>query len=147
MVSRRGFLGGTASLAALTLGGCGIRHRRLVEAAEEAATGVEGVSATALELDTGADFGRHLHGTVSLEADQREDGLSIFDEVMRAIVTVAHAEFDEPEASSLRVGWITGVLPDGRELSPVELGPDIQAANPRRDRITAEAFYEKYGLD
>ena len=146
MVSRRGLLGGAAALAALALGGCGIRSGRLVEAIEEAANEVEGVSATTLELDTGASFGRHLHGTVSLGTGELEEGLAIFDEAMRAIVTVVHSELDEPEATGLRVGGITGVLSDGQELTPMELEPDLQAANPRLDRITAGSFYGRYGL-
>lgn len=66
---------------------------------------------------------------------------------MRAVITVVHDEFADAEARSLRVGWITGVLDGGEELTPSDLAPDIQAENPHRDRITAESFYARYGLD
>lgn len=147
MVSRRGALGGAVAAAASLLSGCGIRHERLVRATTEAAASVDGVSGVELELNDGANFERLLSGTVSLEAEDRSTGLTVFDEVMREIVTVIHDELGDPEARSLRVGWITGVLPGGEEITPFELEPDITTANPRRDRITAGAFYGRYGLD
>lgn len=146
MVSRRGLLGGAAALGTALLGGCGIGREKLVEAVDEAVTGVAGVSAVELEMNGGANFERQLSGTISLEAEDRAAGLAIFDEAMRAVVTVVHEELRDAEARSLRVGWITGVLAGGEELTPFELDPEVQAANPRRDRITAETFYAKYGL-
>jgi len=146
MVSRRGLLGGALAAAAAVLSGCGRGRAQLVEATEEAASSVEGVSDAALEMADGANFERLLRGTVSLEVEDRAGGIAVFDEAMRGIITVVHEELDEAEAKSLRVGWITGVLPGGEEITPMELGPDLPAANPRRDRITAESFYGKYGL-
>ena len=146
MVSRRGLLGGVAAAATAVLSGCGIGRRRLVAATEEAAADVEGVSDVALERGDGANFERLLHGTVSLEAAERTTGLAVFDEAMRAIVTVIHAELDERQARSLRVGGITGVLDRGEELTPMDLDPDMSIPNPRLDRVTAGSFYEKYGL-
>ncbi|MGO1284373.1 MAG: hypothetical protein ACTHWF_13670 [Brachybacterium sp.] len=146
MVNRRGLLGGVAAAAATLLSGCGIGRGDVLAAAEEAAAGVEGVSGAELELADGANFERLLHGTVTLDAEDRASGLAIFDEVMREVVTVIHAELDDPEARSLRVGGITAVLGDGDDLTPLDLEPDVPGENPRRDRVTAESFYEKYGL-
>lgn len=147
MVGRRGLLGGAVAAAAAMLSGCGTGRKQLVAAAEEAAESVEGVSGVELETDDGANFEQLLRGTVSLEAEDRSAGLTVFDEAMRGIVTLIHQELSEADAKSLRVGWITGVLAGGEEVTPMELGPDMPAANPRRDRITAESFYSKYGLE
>lgn len=146
MVSRRGLVGGAAALATALLGGCGIGRDSLVANLEEAVSGVEGVTDVALELNDGANFERMLGGTVSLGTEDRDDALAIFDDAMRAVVTVVHDELGDAEARSIRVGWVTGVLDGGEELTPFDLDPDVQAANPRRDRITAESFYAKYGL-
>lgn len=146
MVSRRGLLGGAAAAAATLLSGCGIGRSDLLTATEEAAAGVEGVSGAELELADGATFERLLLGTVTLDAEDRASGLTIFDEVMREVVTAIHAELEEAEARSLRVGGITAILGDGDELTPLDLDPDLPGENPRRDRVTAESFYEKYGL-
>lgn len=147
MVGRRGLLGGAVAAAAAMLSGCGIGRKQLVAATEEAADSVEGVSGVELAIDDGANFEQLLRGTVSLEAEDRPTGLTVFDEAMRGIITVIHEELSEVDARSLRVGWITGVLAGGEELTPMELSPDMPAANPRRDRITAESFYSKYGLE
>ena len=80
-----------------------------------------------LELNDGATFERLLGGTVSLGTEDRDDGLAIFDESMRAVVTVVHDELGDAEARSLRVGWITGVL-DGETSSP----PSISTPTSRR---------------
>lgn len=146
MVNRRGLLGGAAAAAAALLSGCGIGRRNLIAATEEAAAGVEGVTGVELEMADGANFERLLNGTVSLDAEDRDSGLMIFDEVMRGVVTVIHAELDDPEARSLRVGGITAVLGGGDELTPMDLEPDMPIPNPRLDRVTAGSFYEKYGL-
>lgn len=146
MVSRRGLLGGALAGAAAMLSGCGRGRAQLVETIEEATASAPGVTEVALEMDGGANFETLLRGTVSLEGEDRAGGIAVFDEAMRAIITVVHEELDKPEAESLRVGWITGVLASGEEITPMDLGPEILAANPRRDRITARAFYSKYGL-
>lgn len=145
-VSRRGVLGGAAALAAAALSGCGRDRRRLAASAQQAAAEVEGVAGAELDSEDGANFERFLRGTISLETSDHEAGLAIFDEAMRAIVTVVHDELGEPEAESLRVGGITAVLESGGEITAMELDPDMQAANPRLDRITAGSFYAKYGL-
>lgn len=146
MVSRRGLLGTAAAAATAFMTGCGFGRADLVAAAEEAAAEVEGVSAVELELADGATFEQLLRGTVSLQAQERGEGLADFDEAMRAIITVVHDELGDPEARSLRVGWISGVLAGGEELTALDLDPDMPAANPRRDRVTAESFYGRYGL-
>ncbi|ASK66559.1 hypothetical protein CFK39_12920 [Brachybacterium avium] len=146
MVSRRGLLGGAAAMATVILGGCGRDRTALVTAAKEAASGVEGVASVELEMADGANFEQLLRGTVALEAKDRDSGLLVFDEAMRSIITVIYEELDEVDATSLRVGWITGVLAGGEEITPMELDPYMPAVNPRRDRITAESFYTKYGL-
>ena len=146
MVSRRGVLGGVAALAAVALSGCGGERRKLAEAAQAAAVEIDGVSGAELESEDGANFERALRGTLTLETEDHAAGLAVFDEAMRAIVTVVHDELGEPEAESLRVGWITAVLANGGEITAMELEPDMQAATPRLDRITAGSFYAKYGL-
>ena len=147
MVSRRGLLGGASAIAAAILSGCGSSgHRKLEDATAEAAAAVEGVSEAELEMVGGANFERLLRGTLSLEPDDRAAGLSVFDQAMRAIITTIHAELNDAEARSLRVGHIIGMLSGGEEISALELGPEIAAENPRLDRITAESFYSRYGL-
>ncbi|MGP9537776.1 hypothetical protein ACT3SP_07180 [Brachybacterium sp. AOP43-C2-M15] len=146
MVSRRGLLGGAAAAATALLSGCGSGRKKLVAATEEAAAEVDGVSSAELRMADGATFERLLSGTVSLAAEDREGGLEIFDEVMRRIVTVVHAELAEAEARSLRVGGISGMLDSGEELTPLDLDPDVAGEDPRRDRVTAESLYGRYGL-
>lgn len=133
-------------MATALLGGCGAGRGKLVDAAEEAAAAVEGVSEVELEMADGANFESLLRGTVSLEAEDRTAGLAVFDEAMRGIITAVHDTLGDPEARSLRVGYITGVLAGGEELAAMDLGPSNAAANPRPDRITAESFYSRYGL-
>jgi len=110
------------------------------------ATAVDGVSSAELTIADGATFERLLSGTVSLAAGDRAGGLETFDEAMRGIVTTLHAELEDAEARSLRVGGITGILDGGEELTPLDLDPDVVAATPRLDRVTAESFYGRYGL-
>lgn len=146
-VSRRGVLGGVAALAMALLSRCGRGGDALVARIEEAVSDVEGVVDVDLELNDGANFERLLGGTISLGTAERDAGLSLFDESMRAVITVVHDGLADAEARSLRVGWITGVLDGGEELTPSDLDPDIQAENPRRDRITVESFDARYGQD
>lgn len=148
MVSRRGVLGGVAAAAAMVLSGCGrlLRGKDVSAEAEEAAVAVDGVVSAALEQKAGANFERLLSGTVSLETEDRAAGIDVYDEAMRAVVTVIHDELDDTEARRLRVGGVGAVLAEGTELDAFVLDPDVKAENPRLDRITAESFYAKYGL-
>lgn len=71
----------------------------------------------------------------------------MYDEAMRATVTVIHDQLDAPTASGLKVGGVSAVLDGGAELTPLDLDPDMPTPDPRLDRVTAESFYEKYGVD
>jgi hypothetical protein len=148
VVSRRGVLGGMAAAAVTVLSGCGrlLRGKDVSTEAEEAAAAVDGVASVELEQKAGANFERLLTGTVSLEAEGRDAGIEVYDEAMRAVITVIHDELEDAEARSLRVGGVSAVLANGEELTSFDLDPDVQAENPRLDRITAESFYAKYGL-
>lgn len=146
MVGRRRILGGAAAVASVLLAGCGVGRRRLVAAVEEAVAEVEGVRDVALETGIGGTFERRMSGTVAVEAGDRAVGVEIYDEVMKALVTVIHEELDDSGGQSFRVGGVKAVLTDGEELTAMVLDPEMSMPNPRLDRVTAGSFYEKYGL-
>lgn len=145
MVSRRSALSGGATAMALLLSGCGA-GRKVAARAADAAADVPGVASASLEQSQGANFEKLLHGQVVLDASDRATGMAVFDEAMRAIITVIHKELDAPTASGMRVGGIMGLLADGQELTALALGPDMPVEEPRLDRVTAGAFFEKYGV-
>jgi hypothetical protein len=148
MVSRRGVLGGVAAAAAMVLSGCGrlMRGKDVSTEAEEAAAAVDGVVSVELEQKAGANFERLLTGTVSLETEDREAGIEVYDEAMRAVITVIHDELDDAEARTLRVGGVSAVLADGTELDVFVLDPATKGEDPRIDQITARSLYSRYGL-
>lgn len=146
MVSRRSVLAAATAVATASLGGCGILRTDISGPASDAATAIDGVISAQLEQTQGANFERLLHGTLALEASDRTTGLAIYDEAMRAIVTLIHDELDAPAASGMRVGGVSAVLRTDVELNPLDLGPEMRAANPRLDRVTAGSFYSRYGL-
>ncbi|WP_193104156.1 hypothetical protein [Brachybacterium sp. FME24] len=145
-MNRRGLLGGVAALATVALSSCGNGLNDLAENAAEAANGVDGIASAQLELSRGANFERLLHGTLSLDAADRGAGLTVYDEAMRQIVTVIHDEVDAETATGLRVGGVAAALAGGDEMTPLDLDPDMPTSDPRLDRVTAGAFYGKYGL-
>ncbi len=148
MVSRRAALGGVVAAAAMVLSGCGrlLRGKDVSAEAQEAAAAVDGVASVELEQKAGATFERLLSGTVSLEAEDRDAGIDVYDEAMRAIITVVHDRIGGDEARTLRVGWILGVLADGTELDVFVLDPETKGEDPRRDQVTAGSLYSRYGL-
>lgn len=139
-------LGGAAAVGTVVLGGCSLLRKDISGPAAAAAAAVDGVASVQLERALGATFERILRGTIDLETSDRVTGLAVFDDAMRAIITVIHDELDEETATRMRVGGVTAVLQGGAELTPMDLGPDMVTANPRHDRITAGSFYRKYGL-
>lgn len=145
MVSRRGALGAAAA-AALALSGCGLRGRDVSAEAQEAAAAVDGVTAAALEQTTGSRFQRLLRGRIEIAESGHEAGLAVYDDAMRAVVTVLHDRLDDETARRMHVGGITGVLADGAELDALELDPDMPVEDPRLDRVSADTFYARYGL-
>ncbi len=146
MVSRRGALGGIAAAAAMMLSGCGLGVKDVSDDAEEAAAAVDGVTSVTLEQDVGSRFQRLVHGRIEIAESDRETGLAVYDEAMRAIVTVIHDGLDEEIARRMQVGGIFGVLPDGTELNALDLDPDMPVEDPRLDYVSADAFYARYGL-
>lgn len=146
MVSRRGALGGVAAAAAALLSGCSLRGTDVSADAQEAASAVEGVSSVTLEQKGGANFERLLNGRIGIAEEDRAAGIAVYDEAMRAIVTVIHDRLDDPQDRRMRVGGIFGELADGTELDVFVLDPDLPREDPRLDRVHAGAFYEKYGL-
>ena len=146
MLSRRGALGGIAAAAETVLGGCGLRGEDVSAEAQEAAAAVGGVTSAALEQEVGSRFQRLLRGRIEIAESGREAGLAVYDEAMRAVVTVVHDRLDAETARRMQVGGITGVLADGTELDALELDPDMPVEDPRLDRVSAGAFYARYGL-
>lgn len=145
-MNRRGLLGGAAALMTVALSSCANGLKDLAENAAEAAKGVDGIDSAELELSGGANFERLLHGTLSVDAADRGSGLPVYDEAMRQIVTVIHDEVEAERATGLRVGGVAAVLASGEELTPLDLDPHMPTSDPRLDRVTAGAFYAKYGL-
>ena len=146
MVSRRGALGGIAAAAAIMLSGCGLGGKDVSRRAQEAAEAVDGVTSATLEQKRGANFETLLHGLVEISASSRDAGFLVYDEAMRAIVTVIHDRLDDFEARSLRVGGILAQLADGTELDAFMLDPEMLGEDPRLDEVNAGAFYTRYGL-
>src|SRR5699024_3231333 len=140
-LSRRRALGGSAAVAAPVVGGEDVSAE-----AQEAAAAVGGVTSAALEQEVGSRFQRLLRGRIEIAESGREAGLSVYDEAMRAVVTVVHDRLDDQTARRMQVGGITGVLADGTELDALELDPDMPVEDPRLDRVSAGAFYARYGL-
>lgn len=146
MVSRRGALGGIAAAAAMMLSGCSLTGKDVSAEAQEAAAAVDGVTSAALEQSAGANFERLLHGHLELAAEGRAAGIAVYDEAMRAIVTVIHDRLDDSEARTLRVGGVVAMCADGTELDAFDLDPDMPGEDPRLDQVHAGAFYGRYGL-
>lgn len=146
MVSRRGTLGGIAAAVAMALSGCGPRGEDVSAEAQEAAAAVDGVTSAALEQEVGSRFQRLLRGRIEIAGSEHETGLAVYDEAMRAVVTVVHDRLDAETARRLQVGGITGALADGTELDALELDPDMPVEDPRLDRVSAGTLYARYDL-
>ena len=146
MLSRRGALGGLAAAATMVLSACGVGSKDVSAEAQEAAAAVDGVTSAALEQEVGSRFQRLLRGRIEIAESGREAGLAVYDEAMRAVVTVVHDRLDAETAQRMQVGGITGMLADGTELDALDLDPDMPVEDPRLDRVSAGAFYARYGL-
>lgn len=146
MVSRRGALGGIAAAAAMMLSGCSPAGKDVSADAQEAAAAVDGVTSATLEQGLGSRFERYLRGRIEIAESGREAGLAVYDEAMRAIVTVIHDGLDDETARRMQVGGIRGVLTEGTELDALDLDPDMPVEDPRLDRVSADTFYARYGL-
>lgn len=146
MVSRRGALGGAAAAAAMMLSGCGLSGKDVSAEAQEAAAAVDGVTSAVLEQKLGSRFQSLLRGRLEIAESRREAGLAVYDEAMRAVVTVIHDRLDDETARRMQVGGIIGVLAEGVELDALDLDPEMPVEDPRLDRVSAGAFYGRYGL-
>ncbi|ATG55409.1 hypothetical protein CFK41_11995 [Brachybacterium ginsengisoli] len=146
MVSRRGALGSLTGAVTLVLSGCLVGGKDVSDEAAEAAAAVEGVESAELERFVNNSFSTALRGTVELGTTEREVGVHVFDDAMRAIISVIADELDGDAASGLKVGGIVARLGDGQQLDVLELDPDMPTENPRADRVSAGAFFEKYGI-
>lgn len=146
MVSRRGALGSLTGAVTLVLSGCLVAGKDVSDEAAEAAAAVEGVESAELERIVNNSFSKALRGTVVLETSEREVGVRVFDDAMRAIVSVIADQLDGDAASAMKVGGIVARLSGGEELDVLELDPDMPTENPRVDRVSAGAFFEKYGI-
>lgn len=141
MMSRRTLMGSALAGAGLLLSACGLGGRLdgKVAAAVEA---VEGVSGTDLDAGRNSRFGTSVTGTISVAASDETTGTEIFDEAMRAAVTVLHEEGEH----DVIVGGLTGVLEDGTELTPLLLDPEFPTEDHRLEYVTASSLYSRYGL-
>lgn len=146
MVSRRGALGGLTGAVTLVLSGCLFAGKDVSDEAAEAAAAVDGVESAEFERIVNSSFAKALRGTIELETSDRDTGIRVFDEAMRAIVTVIVEELDVEAAPAMKVGNILARLADGEELDVLVLEPDMPTEDPRVDRVSAGAFFEKYGI-
>lgn len=141
-MSRRGILGGVGALAAAALTGCSVLRKDRAELITEAVLEIPGVTGASLRTGTNNRFLQYVAGDVAIDATSASTGLGIYDDVMRTAVTILH-ERDEPDT---RVGGITGRLPDGTELTALELHPEFPTEDHRLDYVGASSLYSRYGL-
>ncbi|GAA1488609.1 hypothetical protein [Brachybacterium sacelli] len=142
MMGRRPVLAAGLALGASVLSGCGLRGRTLDEALNEAAGNVDGVTSSALETVTGAEFQRAIRGRVEISAARREQVLEIFGEVMTALVDAAYAQADADSEGSRVVGAITALSSDGEEYGIWDLRPDLEQSAGRLDAVLLSDFAE-----
>ncbi|MCS6712305.1 hypothetical protein JSY14_09845 [Brachybacterium sp. EF45031] len=142
MVARRTLMGAALAGAGLVLASCG-RGPALGPAVGEAMEDVEGVSGADLESGRDNRFRMSVTGTVSLDATDETTGLAIYDEAMRAAVTLLHDRGED----DVVVGGITGVLSEVTELDALALDPEFPSEDHRLMYVTASSLYGRYGLD
>lgn len=143
VMSRRGILGGVGALAAAALTGCSVLRKDRAELITEEVSSIDGVSGAKLRTGRDNRFHTYVVGTVDIDSASSAEGFRVYDEVMRAAVTVLH-ERDEPE---VKVGGLNGRLPDGTEITAVGLDPEMPTEDFPLELVSAESLFPRYGLD
>lgn len=143
MLSRRGILGGVGALVAAALTGCSVLRKDRAELITEEVSSIDGVSGAKLKTGRDNRFHAYVVGTVDIDAASSAAGFRVYDEVMRTAVTVLH-ERDEPE---VKVGGLNGRLPDGTEITAVELDPEMPTEDFPLELDSAESLFPRYGLN
>ena len=143
VMSRRGMLGGVGALAAAALTGCSVLRKDRAELITEEVSSIDGVSGAKLKTGRDNRFHTYVVGMVDIDAASSAERFRVCDEVMRTAVTVLH-ERDEPE---VKVGGLNGRLPDGTEITAVELDPDMPTEDFPLELVSAESLFPRYGLD
>lgn len=142
-MSRRGALGSVGALAAAAMTGCSALRKDRAELITQAVLELPGVASATLRTGTNSRFLPYVAGVVEIDADSHAAGLEVYDEVIRAAVTILHGRGEDTTV----IGGITGRIPDGTELTAMELDPDFPSDTRRLDGITARILYSRYGLD
>lgn len=143
MLSRRGILGGVGALVAAAITGCSALRKDRAELITEEVSSIDGVSGAKLKTGRDNRFHTYVVGTVDIDAASSAAGFRVYDEVMRTAVTVLH-ERDEPE---VKVGGLNGRLPDGTEITAVELDPEMPTEDFPLELVSAESLFPRYGLN
>lgn len=143
MLSRRGILGGVGALVAAAITGCSALRKDRAELITEEVSSIDGVSGAKLKTGRDNRFHAYVVGTVDIDAASSAAGFRVYDEVMRTAVTVLH-ERDEPE---VKVGGLNGRLPDGTEITAVELDPEMPTEDFPLELDSAESLFPRYGLN
>lgn len=140
MMGRRRLL--TAGLAASAglLSGCGLRGRSLDRTLNDAAESVDGITTSALETATGAEFQRLIRGRVETSAVERDRALEIFGQMMSALVEAVEEQGDLEREGSRVVGAITALGSDGEEYDMWDLRPDLERSEGRLDAVILSDF-------
>lgn len=142
MMGRRRLLTAGLALSAGLLSGCGLRGRSLDRTLNEAAESVDGVTTSALETVTGAEFQRAIRGRIETSAVERDGVLEIFGQVMSALVEAAEQHGDPDSEGSRVVGAITTLGSDGEEYDMWDLRPDLERSTGRLDAVILSDFAE-----
>lgn len=138
---RRTAISALLASAGLLLSACG-REQDLGDAVARSVQGVHGVADVDLAFRVNSRFGRSLTGSVLIEAEDVRTGTAIYDEAMRAVVTLLHERGED----DVIVGGIRGVLRNGSELDALVLDPELPTAEHRLMYVTASSLYPRYGL-
>lgn len=138
---RRTVIGTLLASAGLLLSACGV-GRNLGDEVAQAVEAVDGVTGADLESGRNSRFGTSVTGTVTIDAADPATGEPIYDEAMRAAVTLLHERGED----GVIVGGIRGVLRNGSELDALVLDPEFPTGDHRLMSVTASSLYSRYGL-